>query len=62
MDLKNLNKLYDGIIELQRELEGMVALSDGGWYSDVKALAATYELQDYLASAIAKFSESDESE
>lgn len=52
MDTKNMSKLYDAIIELQRELEGMVALSNGGWYTDVKALAATYELQDYLASAI----------
>lgn len=48
----NLSKLYDLIIELQRDLEGKVKLSDGMWYEDVKDLAATYELQDYLASMI----------
>ena len=37
----NINKLYDLIIELQRDLEGQVAMSDGNWYGDVKALAAT---------------------
>lgn len=50
--MKKLENLYDLIVDLQQELEGKVALSYGNWYGDVKALAATYELQDYLANEI----------
>lgn len=44
--------LYDGIMKLQRELRLETELSFD--YQEVKALAATYELQEYLAQRIAE--------
>ncbi len=41
---------YDFIMELQAELRE----AERWGYQDIKALAATYELQDYLANRIAK--------
>ena len=49
MEIKKLNQLYDGIMALQGELEA--AINDA---TSITALAATYELQDYLAFAIAE--------
>lgn len=47
--------LYDAIMELQKDLrfqiQSHVLISDA--YREIKALAATYELQEYLAGAIA---------
>ena len=47
---------YDFIMALQKELEAKHHDADFGWldYKAVKALAATYELQDYLADRIAQ--------
>lgn len=47
---------YDFIMALQQELEAKHHDADFGWldYKAVKALAATYELQDYLANRIAQ--------
>ena len=47
---------YDFIMHLQKELEAKHHDADFGWldYKAVKALAATYELQDYLANRIAQ--------
>lgn len=47
---------YDFIMALQKELEAKHHDADFGWldYKAVKALAATYELQDYLANRIAQ--------
>ena len=52
----NLNNLYEAIIELQYELSGQHhdAEIDCLDYKVIKALAATYELQDYLANRIAR--------
>ena len=43
MESKRLNRMYDDVIALQKELEYAI---------DIKALAATYQLQDYLAFAV----------
>lgn len=52
----NLNNLYEAIIELQYELSGRHHDAEIGCldYKVIKALAATYELQDYLANRIAR--------
>ena len=52
----NLNSLYDAIVELQCELveqhhDAVIGCLD---YRVIKALSATYELQDYLANRIAR--------
>jgi len=51
----DLSGLYDGITDLQRELAGQHHDAEIGCldYRVIKALAATYELQDYLADRIA---------
>ena len=68
MKAQNLRAAYDTIMELQLELQGeliTVAAKDLLSYphfeytaephhSKVKALAATFELQDFLAGAIAE--------
>ena len=48
-----MNRLYDDIISLQGELEDAIDTPTSARDIHIKALAATYELQDYLASAIA---------
>lgn len=55
--LIELRQLYDGIMVLQEKLAGQHHDAEIGCldYKVVKALAATYELQDYLASRIALF-------
>lgn len=54
MDLRDV---YDAIIDLQHdlrfEIQSYTLLSEAD-YRKVKALAATYELQDYLANRIAE--------
>lgn len=47
---------YDSIIELQEELVAQIHDAEIGCldYKIIKALAATYELQDYLANRIAQ--------
>ena len=52
----NLNNLYDAIVELQHELSIQHHDAEMGCldYKVIKALAATYELQDYLANRIAR--------
>lgn len=52
----NLNSLYDVIVELQYELSQQHHDIEIGCldYKVIKALAATYELQDYLTNRIAK--------
>ena len=49
-------KLYDAIAELQEHLAGQHHDREVGCLDDqvIKALAATYELQDYLAMELAK--------
>ena len=53
----DLRAMYDAIIELQHdlrfEIQSYTLLSEAD-YRKVKALAATYELQDYLANRIAE--------
>lgn len=47
---------YDAILDLQEHLRAKVGYMDAGKFANahiVKALAATYELQDYLANEIA---------
>lgn len=48
-------KLYDAIAELQEHLAGQHHDREVGCLDDqvIKALAATYELQDYLAMRLA---------
>lgn len=48
-------KLYDAIAELQEHLAGQHHDREVGYLDDqvIKALAATYELQDYLAMRLA---------
>ena len=53
MELKQMNRLYDDIISLQVELEDAIDTPTSARDVHIKALAAAYELQDYLASAIA---------
>lgn len=50
----DLRALYDAILELQERLVGQHHDAEAGCldYKAIKALAATYELQDYLANAI----------
>ena len=52
----NLNSLYDAIVELQYELSEQYHDAEIGCldYKTIKALAATYERQDYLANRIAR--------
>ena len=52
----NLNDLYDAILELQHELSAQHHDAEIGCldYRVIKALSATYELQDYLANRIAR--------
>lgn len=54
--LKELHRLYLGILELQEELSTQHHDAEIGCldYKVIKALAATYELQDYLAGRIAQ--------
>jgi len=53
----DLRDVYDAIIDLQHdlrfEIQSYTLLSEAD-YRKVKALAATYELQDYLANRIAE--------
>ena len=51
----NLNSLYDAIVELQNKLSTQHHDAEIGCldYQVIKTLAATYELQDYLANRIA---------
>lgn len=51
----DLRAAYDAILGLQERLTGELHDAEIGCldYKAVKALAATYELQDYLANAIA---------
>ena len=53
--MMNLNYLYESIVQLQYELSEQHHDAEIGCldYKVVKALAATYELQDYLANRIA---------
>lgn len=46
--MKDYNKMYDEVIELQEEIK----TKDMNNYLVVKALAATYELQYYLAAFV----------
>ncbi len=50
-----LHDLYDAIIEIQNDLAAQHHDAEIGCldYKIIKALAATYELQDYLANRIA---------
>ena len=50
-------QLYDAIAELQEHLAGQHHDQEVGCldYRVIKALAAAYELQDYLAMELAKF-------
>lgn len=51
----NLNKMYDQLMELQRDLEQEVLQATERLPEEaVSALAATFELQDYLAHKIAE--------
>ena len=54
MDKQKLDVLYDLNAELQRELEKDVVQPIVGRYLAIKALAACYELRDYLANEIEK--------
>ena len=53
--LVNLHQLYQGVLELQEGLQAQYHDAEAGCldYRVIKALAATYELQDYLAGRIA---------
>ena len=53
----DLAQLYDAIAELQEHLAGQHYDQEVGCldYRVIKALAAVYELQDYLAMELAKF-------
>ena len=54
MEKRKMSKLYDLLIELQRELENDVENVHCIHSSDqIRALAATYQLQDFLASELA---------
>lgn len=53
----NLKETYDAIIALQKDLSKVLQdkpLSTGMYYREVQALAAAYELQDYLANRLGK--------
>ncbi len=52
----DLRAVYDAILELQERLVAQHHDAEIGCldYRAIKALAATYELQDYLANAIAR--------
>lgn len=52
---KHLQTMYDDIVQLQEELRFAVASECGtldSAYLEIKALAATYELQEFLANQI----------
>ena len=53
MESNRLNRMYDDVIALQEELEH--AIDNSPIYAremNIKALAAAYQLQDYLAFAV----------
>ena len=54
MEFKKLNRLYNDIVALQVELEDVIDTPTSARDVHIKALAAAYELQNYLASAIAE--------
>ena len=58
----NQKALYDAILALQETLSAQIYDAEIGCpdYKVVKALAATYELQDYLACQIARTAEFDD--
>ena len=64
MGIRDYGAAYYAIVELQRELVNQLNDVEIGCldYKAVKALAATYELQDYLANRIATMIANGESE